>query len=140
MSADRIDALFGGWPRRHPLVVELSEQQLLGDPVELLPNLTRLRSHGVQISLDDVGFGRTSLETLLVVEPEIVKIDASFIRGVHADEARRRWLSRLVRVARSLGATLVAEGIEQSGEVEVVESLSIEWCQGFFFAEPELVD
>ena len=61
------------------------------------------------------------------------------LQGVHVDESRRRWLARLVQAARSLGATIVAEGVEQRAEVDVVEHLAIEWCQGFYFAEPNLV-
>lgn len=140
MSPERIDAIFAGASSdEHPLVIELSEQQLLGDPADLVHVLDRLRSHDVQISLDDVGFGRTPLETLIVVEPHIVKIDSTFIHGVHTSEARRRNLHRLVQATRALGACLIAEGVEQRSELAVVEELGIELCQGYLFAEPVLV-
>ncbi len=137
MSPGQIDRLFAGRSSLHnPLVVELSEQQLLGDPADLLANLSLLRAHGVQVALDDVGFGHTSLETLIVVEPQIVKLDITCIRGVDTDDEQRRRLRRLVQVARTLGSTIVAEGVESEAEVRVIDELDIEWCQGYFFAEP----
>ena len=55
--------------------LELSEQQILGDPGYLLPQIRHLRSLGLSIAIDDIGFGRTCLESLVILEPEIVKID-----------------------------------------------------------------
>lgn len=137
MSPGQIDRLFAGRSSFHnPLVVELSEQQLLGDPADLLANLSLLRAHGVQVALDDVGFGHTSLETLIVVEPQIIKLDVTCIRGVDTDDEQRRRLRRLVQVSRTLGSTIVAEGVESEAEVRVIDELDIEWCQGYFFAEP----
>jgi diguanylate cyclase (GGDEF)-like protein len=116
--------------------IELSEQQILGDASYLLPPIERLRSFGVGIAVDDVGFGRTALESLLILEPEIVKIDRTYINGVAASSDRQRWLSRLVRAASSLEADLVAEGIEDESDAKVALDLGIEYGQGYLFGRP----
>jgi EAL domain-containing protein (putative c-di-GMP-specific phosphodiesterase class I) len=126
-------------PSASPLVVELSEQQVIGDPADLLENLRCLREAGVLIALDDVGAGRTSLETLVVLEPEIVKLDARMIRSIDTNKTRMRWLQRIVDVAHRVGATTVAEGVETYGEMRVVETLNVQMCQGYFTGRPELL-
>jgi two-component system, chemotaxis family, CheB/CheR fusion protein len=117
--------------------IELSEQQILGDASELLPQIQRLRSYGVGIAIDDVGFGRTALESLIILEPEIVKIDRTYVNGVAQDRQRQSWLNRLVRAARSLNADLIAEGIENTEDAQVIRDLGIPYGQGFLYGRPE---
>jgi diguanylate cyclase (GGDEF)-like protein len=135
LGVDRISELFQRVDARR-LCVELSEQQIIGDPTYLLPAIQQLRSYGVRTALDDVGFGRTALESLIVLEPEIVKIDRVYVDGVHADAVRQGWLGRLVRSAQSLNATLVAEGVEQIEDVAVLRELGIHDAQGFLYGRP----
>jgi EAL domain-containing protein (putative c-di-GMP-specific phosphodiesterase class I) len=122
------------------VVVELSEQQILGDPSSLLPVLRRLRSSGVKVALDDVGFGRTSLEALVVLQPDIIKVDQAFVRGIATDPDRRGNIARLVRVVSALGAELIAEGVEQREDANVLVELGVSYAQGFLFSRPELVE
>jgi diguanylate cyclase (GGDEF)-like protein len=116
--------------------LELSEQQIIGDPSYLLPAVQALRAAGVLIAIDDVGFGSSCLESLVLLEPEIMKIDKRCVIGIDTDPARIDQLRRYVGIARTLGCTLVAEGIETAGELEVVRSLGIEYGQGYFWGKP----
>ncbi|MCB9832247.1 MAG: bifunctional diguanylate cyclase/phosphodiesterase [Planctomycetes bacterium] len=124
-------------PRR--LVLEMSEQEFLGEPALLLPSLTRLRSRGVRFAIDDVGFGRTSLETLLVVEPEVVKVDQSLISNVAACPEKQRILGRLLRCTDALGTDVIAEGIESEADAEVVRELGIHHAQGYLWSRPKAI-
>ncbi|MEZ5298319.1 MAG: chemotaxis protein CheB [Ilumatobacteraceae bacterium] len=118
------------------LCIELSEQQIIGDPTYLLPAIERLRTHGVRIALDDVGFGRTALESLIVIEPDVVKIDRVYVDGVADDPTRQGWLARLARSAQSLNAVLVAEGVERVDDVDVLRAMGIQYAQGFLYGRP----
>jgi diguanylate cyclase (GGDEF)-like protein len=120
--------------------LELSEQQILGDPSYMLPHLAALRAAGVRVAIDDIGFGRTALESLVVLEPEVAKIDRAFVNGVSDDANRRRWLKRLVGVANSLGATLIAEGIETEADARVVQELGVTHGQGYYYGRPREPD
>ncbi|MCB0882537.1 MAG: diguanylate cyclase [Thermoleophilia bacterium] len=116
--------------------LELSEQQVIGDPAAMLTRAAAVRAAGATLALDDVGFGRTSLETLVVLEPEVVKIDRSCVRGVDRDPTRLRWLERLVRVSGALGADVVGEGVETAAEAGCLREIGIAMAQGFHYASP----
>lgn len=130
----RLLEFFEDEPQR--FVVELSEQQVLGDVHTLRPALDALRSRGVRVAIDDVGFGRSSLEALLVLEPDVVKIDRSCVSGAWQAEGRTRMLARLVRAVHALDAELIAEGIESRQDLELLRSFDIEYGQGFLWGAP----
>jgi diguanylate cyclase (GGDEF)-like protein len=116
--------------------LEISEQQIIGDPSYLVPSVRALRAAGMLIAIDDVGYGSSCLESLVVLEPDILKIDKRVVIGIDTDPSRVEHLRRYAGIARSLGCTVVAEGIETAGELEVVRSLGIELGQGYFWGKP----
>ena len=116
--------------------LEISEQQIIGDPTYLLTAVKALRAAGVLIAIDDVGFGSSCLESLVVLEPDIMKIDKRCVIGIDRDPPRIEHLRRYTRIARTLGCMLVAEGIETEGELEVVRGLGIEFGQGYLWGKP----
>jgi EAL domain-containing protein (putative c-di-GMP-specific phosphodiesterase class I) len=113
---------------------------LVGDPANLQPRLDAIRrATGVRIAIDDVGFGRSSLEALLVLEPDVVKIDRRYVSGVGQDPVRRRHLARLLRVASSLGAEVVAEGVEDAADRAALVELGVPLAQGYLWSRPKPV-
>ncbi len=116
--------------------VEISEQQFIGDPASLRPHVVALRQSGVQVAIDDVGFGRSCLESLIVLEPDIVKVDREYVRGAAADPHRRRLLERLIEVVRTLGAEIVAEGIESREDLFLLRNLGVRFGQGWLWGKP----
>jgi two-component system CheB/CheR fusion protein len=135
LGDDVLDGLFRR-ARGRSVQLELSEQQILGDPAYLLPRVRRLRAAGVGIAIDDVGFGRTSLETLIMLEPDVVKLDRAVVHRVGDDADRRRWLERLVSLSTSLGAEVVAEGVERIEDAAVLAGLGVTRAQGMLFGAP----
>jgi EAL domain-containing protein (putative c-di-GMP-specific phosphodiesterase class I) len=119
------------------LCIEISEQQFIGDPTYLRDHVVTLKQHGIQVAIDDVGFGRSSLESLIILEPDIVKIDRKYVSGVAEDPAKARLLKRLVKVVQALGSELVAEGIEQRPELEMLLDLGVRYGQGWYWGKPE---
>lgn len=116
--------------------VEISEQQFIGDPASLRPHVVALRRSGIQVAIDDVGFGRSCLESLIVLEPDIVKIDRGYVGGAAGDPHRRRLLERLIEVVRTLGAEIVAEGIESRADLSLLRDLGVGYGQGWLWGKP----
>ena len=116
--------------------LEISEQQILGDPSCLSESISALRASGILIAIDDVGFGRSCLESLILLEPDIVKIDRKYVTGIAADHAKARSLRRLLNVARSLGAEVIAEGIETRDDLDELRTLGVRLGQGFLWGRP----
>ncbi len=116
--------------------IEISEQQIIGDPSYLAEPVSVLKREGVLIAIDDLGFGRSCLESLILLEPDIVKIDKRCVSGVSQNVAHIRSLKRLLRMARSLGAEVMAEGIESREDLDMLKYLGVKYGQGFFWGKP----
>ncbi len=119
--------------RHERLCIEITEQQFFGDSKALRERLTALRDAGIRVALDDVGFGRTSLELLILLAPDVVKIDQRFITGVWRDPFKTTALRRLIDVINTLGATAIAEGIETAEDERAVQELGVPYAQGFLW-------
>lgn len=117
--------------------LEISEQQFIGDPVRLRESVAALREVGIQISLDHLGFGKGSMEALLVLEPEFVKVDRVWIDGIAEDKFKSQSLQRMLRVVESLEATLIAEGIEKYEDLEFLNKIGVRFGQGFYWGKPQ---
>jgi len=117
--------------------LEISEQQLLGDPSVLVPRVQAMQAAGVRIAIDDVGFGNSCLEGLIMLRPQVMKIDKRLIQGLAADRELRQALRRLLKVADVLGAEVVAEGIEEPDDYQVLLELGVSYGQGYLFGRPE---
>lgn len=120
--------------------IEVSERELLGNLGSLRRMLEPLIAAGATVALDDVGFGRSSLESLLLLEPDLLKIDRVCIRGASQDRRRARALERLVKVARGLDVEIVAEGVEAHDDLALLLDLGVEFGQGFFWGQPGPVE
>jgi len=133
---DRLLTLFPGNRKKNNYCIEISEQQFIGDPAYLRDHVAALKENGILVAIDDVGFGRSSLESLIILEPDIVKIDRKYVSGIAAEPAKARLLRRLVKVVNALGAELIAEGIEEREELELLLDIGIELGQGWYWGKP----
>jgi EAL domain-containing protein (putative c-di-GMP-specific phosphodiesterase class I)/CheY-like chemotaxis protein len=118
------------------IVLELTEHERVQDYPELVASLTDLRERGMRIAVDDTGSGFSSLQHILEIRPDIVKLDRSLIMDLDASPVRRSLVASLFHFSTEVNLTLVAEGIESIGELEAVTSLGIRHGQGFLLANP----
>lgn len=116
--------------------LEISEQQLLGEPSHLIGPVEELKRYGISIAVDDVGFGNTCLESLILLEPDVIKLDKKYIRGIAQDIHVERSLRRTLKVAEDLNAEVIAEGIENQEDLEKLKELGVKYGQGFYLGRP----
>ena len=135
-APELVRVLRGANGSRDHCCLEISEQQLLSDPSVLVGPVRDLQASGLQIAVDDVGFGNSCLEGLIMLQPQIMKIDKRMVGGLDRDADRRRSLNRLLLVAEALGAEVVAEGVETAAEREVLLELGVRLGQGYLFGKP----
>lgn len=128
------DLLVSAGPGR--LVVEITEHDPVDDYDALTDVTSDLHRHGVRIAVDDAGAGFASLQHVLHLTPDIVKLDIAFVRGIDADPARRAVARALVGFASELGSTMVAEGVEREDELAVLTELGVECGQGYLLGRP----
>jgi EAL domain-containing protein (putative c-di-GMP-specific phosphodiesterase class I) len=130
LSDDELLAMFPKKKRAGAFCIEIVEHQRIADVMQLKKKMNKLREKGVKLAIDDVGFGASSLEGLIVLEPEIIKIDRRYVTDAFKDADRSRLLERLVHVAEALGAELVAEGVCSEQDRKLLQKTGVEFGQG----------
>ena len=126
--ADEIDA------RR--VVLEMTEHTAISDYHAVQEQLDLLRARGFRIAVDDAGSGFASLNHILQLRPDIIKLDSGLIRDIDSDPAKRALATALVTFAGELHAELVAEGVETVAEFQTVIRIGIKTIQGYLLGRP----
>jgi diguanylate cyclase (GGDEF)-like protein/PAS domain S-box-containing protein len=117
------------------LQLEVTES-LAGEEASVQSALRRLKELGLTLALDDFGTGYSSLACLHLLPVDSVKLDRSFVRDAQANEVHRVLIQATVQVARALGMSTVAEGVETDGQAALVHSLGCNRAQGYLFSKP----
>ena len=117
------------------LKLEITESTLMENTLAVTKVLEQLKEREIQLSLDDFGTGYSSLSYLRYFPVDIVKIDRSFI-GETFNSKNYDIVKAIVDLAHSLGLDVVAEGIENEEQLQILRGLGCEYGQGYFFSRP----
>jgi diguanylate cyclase (GGDEF)-like protein len=119
------------------LSLEITESVLLEEAEAPMDAVRELKRLGVRLVLDDFGTGYSSLSYLDRLPIDLLKLDRSFIAPLRDDgPATAAIVSGVVMMAEALGMTVLAEGVEEQGQVEKLRALGCDFAQGFMFARP----
>lgn len=118
------------------VVLEITERASLDQVKDVRARIAELRARGFRIALDDLGAGYAGLSSFATLEPEIVKLDMSLVRGVHESPLRRRLVASMTALCAEMGMRVVAEGIETSEELLGVRGCGCDLAQGYLLAKP----
>jgi predicted signal transduction protein with EAL and GGDEF domain/FixJ family two-component response regulator len=120
----------------HAIELEITETGLMKDLQNVIPSLHRLNEIGVEISIDDFGTGYSSLAYLTTLPISELKIDRSFVRDLGMTPQSSAVVTAIIALARSLGLRVIAEGVENLRQMEVLHRLGCGVMQGFLFSKP----
>ena len=118
------------------LDLEITESVLLSDDAAVMDTLKALRALGVGISIDDFGTGYSSLSYLKKFPVTKLKIDRSFIADITTDTDDRTLVEAILAMAKGMGLTVVAEGVEDAEQLEFLRGHRCDLVQGYFFSRP----
>ena len=118
------------------LLLELTESVLLRPDQRIRADLDELRRMGVRLAIDDFGTGYSSLSYLRELPISMLKVDKSFVDGIAVDRRRRALVEVIVRIARTLRLTVVAEGIESEVQRDLLVSMGCQYGQGYLLSGP----
>jgi EAL domain-containing protein (putative c-di-GMP-specific phosphodiesterase class I)/GGDEF domain-containing protein len=118
------------------LELEITEGVFMHNEATTLDVLHELKSYGISLSIDDFGTGYSSLSYLKRLPIDKLKIDQSFIRDCHNNEEDRVIVKTIIELGKSLGLSLIAEGVEEAVHVEFLKSLQCEEIQGYWYSRP----
>jgi EAL domain-containing protein (putative c-di-GMP-specific phosphodiesterase class I) len=118
------------------IMFEFTEDEEVTDVAHLQKIITEYRRQGFITAIDDFGAGFAGLGLLADFQPDLVKIDMRLVRGIDTSRARQTIIAGIVFIARELGITVLAEGIETEAEFLMLKAAGIRLFQGYWFARP----
>ena len=118
------------------LKIEVTESVLMQDSSRTISELNRLRSLGIQVAIDDFGTGYSSLSYLQRMPVDHLKIDRSFIDGFENTLENDQIVQSIINLAKSLGLSVIAEGVENREQFDRLRILHCDKAQGFMFSRP----
>ena len=122
------------------LKIELTESVIVENPDRAIALLHRLKALGVTIAMDDFGTGYSSLSALNSLPIDVLKVDRSFVSGMGNSRDSYKIVDAILSLARSLGLSTTAEGVETQQEADLLRGLGCQSGQGYLFAKPMRAD
>lgn len=118
------------------LVIEITEHDAVKDYRALKQRLMEARALGLKVAVDDVGAGYANFRHVLTLRPDVIKLDVALTAEIDSDPSRRALAAGILAAARELGATVVAEGIENPAQIDCLTSIGVRFGQGYYLARP----
>jgi diguanylate cyclase (GGDEF)-like protein len=118
------------------LVLEITERVLIADLESASRILERVRAMGVRVHVDDFGTGYSSLSSLHQCSLDGIKLDRRFMKNVEQRQDYAAVVKAVVNLAKNLGLTIVAEGVESAEHLALLRSMDCSQAQGFYFGQP----
>ena len=120
----------------HDTVFEITERNAIEQFSQFKQAIRYYTDVGITMAIDDVGAGYSSLEVILELKPNYVKIDASLVRGAAENAGKREMIRAVHALAKSIKAETIAEGVETREDLEEVAKLNVDYAQGYYIAKP----
>lgn len=118
------------------LTLEITESMLMNHMEQSIEMLTYLRELGCSVAIDDFGTGYSSLAYLKKLPVDYLKIDRMFVKDIVADNSDAAIADSIISLAHNLGMSVIAEGVENSEALDVLNELGCDHYQGFYFSKP----
>ncbi len=118
------------------LELEITESMAMEDPDFLIRTLEQIRETGISIAIDDFGTGFSSLNYLQQLKVDRIKIDRSFVSEITNSSRGSSIAEMIIQLGRNLGLDVIAEGVENQRQSDILTSLGCPFAQGFMFARP----
>lgn len=134
---DRLHKLIEKYQLPYSLLkLEITESAYMDDPAQLIDVVSRLRSGGFTVEMDDFGSGYSSLNMLKDVPVDVLKLDTRFLSESEHNVRATTILSSIIHMARELNLSVIAEGVETQTQADYLNSLSCINMQGYYFGRP----
>lgn len=118
------------------VVLEITERASLDDIGDVRGRIAALRALGYGIAIDDLGAGYAGLTSFAQLAPDVVKLDMSLVRNIHAEPVKQRLVTSIAMLCAEMEIAAVAEGVETAEERAALEACGCPWLQGYLFARP----
>jgi len=121
---------------RDAIIIEITENLLMESEDSVRAQLTKLKKRGIAIAIDDFGVGYSSLSYLQKMDVDVLKIDKSFVDELENEKNSRELCQVIIMMAHHLDIQVVAEGIENAAQKQILTNAGCEFGQGYLFSKP----
>lgn len=118
------------------LEIEITEMSMMDQNEDLILKIQNIKDMGINISIDDFGTGYSSLSYLKQFPVNALKIDRSFIQNISNEESGMAMVAAIIKLAHALNLEVVAEGVEELKELEILKEHACKYVQGYYFSKP----
>lgn len=118
------------------LILEITEHLPIPDPARLIEEIRPLRRRGAKIALDDAGCGYLNMELVRALKPDIVKLCITVTRRIGGGPGIAALIGGMVASIRAVGASALAEGVENEGQARLARECGCSLAQGYYFSRP----
>ena len=118
------------------LEIEVTERTVMNDATETVDKLVKLKKLGFKLSIDDFGTGYSSLSYLIKFPLDYLKIDRSFIQQITTLDEKQAVVDAIIQMSHRLNMKVVAEGVEQDKQVELLREMGCDIIQGYYYSKP----
>jgi len=132
-------ACIGGQQEIKPLVLEMTEREVLDDTADALAALKPMIDFGLRLALDDFGSGYSSYRYLLDMPFTFLKIEGTLVQGISQSPRAQKIVRHLQAMASDMGLVTVAEFIGDQRTADLLRDMGVDWGQGFHFGRPKVV-
>lgn len=122
------------------LEIEITESIMIDSVDKALQCIDQLRSMGIQIAIDDFGTGYSSLSYLNRFPANLLKVDKSFIDTMNTSDSAKQYISAIISIGHIMGFSVIAEGVEDTEQVETLREISCDYIQGYIWGRPMMPD
>ena len=117
-------------------LLEITESAYAYNSDLIVEVMSELRESGFKIEMDDFGTGYSSLNMLYALPIDILKIDKAFLKNIIDDSRARSMLKMVISIAKAMKMPVIAEGVEEKAEVDILKEMGCDVIQGFYFSKP----
>jgi EAL domain-containing protein (putative c-di-GMP-specific phosphodiesterase class I) len=119
------------------IVIEITEKLVIENYALFRDTMADFAQLGMAFAVDDVGAGYSGLESIHKLKPSYLKIDMGLVRDVHVSTVNRAMAKAIITLGHRIGAKVIAEGIENEEEAQVLRALEVDFGQGYHLARPD---
>jgi EAL domain-containing protein (putative c-di-GMP-specific phosphodiesterase class I) len=119
------------------VVIEITEQEVIENHGIFRDTMAYFTDLGMSFAVDDVGAGYSGLDTIAKLKPNFLKIDIGLVRDVHVSPVNRSMVKALINLGHGIGAKVIAEGIHNEEEAQVLRAIGVDFGQGYHLARPD---
>ena len=119
------------------IVIEITEKLVIENYALFRDTMADFTQLGMSFAVDDVGAGYSGLESIHKLKPSYLKIDKGLVRDVHVSTVNRAMAKAIITLGHRIGAEVIAEGIENEEEAQVLRALEVDFGQGYHLARPD---